>query len=92
MKLYGLYSRKKDCLMGFSVSANEGDMCEPVTFTLSSFSTFDTLWATPSEEIAERIVSNEPTAWYNASHETPDWDEHRYGKLEVVCLNDWKEE
>ena len=92
MDLYGLYSKKKDCLMGFSVSANEGDMCEPVTFTLSSFSTFDYLWVTPSKGIAEKVANSEPTDWYNASHETPDWDDYVYGTLEVVCLNEWEKD
>lgn len=77
--------------MGFSVSANEGDMCDPVTFTLSSYSTFDSLWATPDKTIAEKAANSGPTEWYNAEHSTPDWSEEYYGKLEVVDLNGWEE-
>lgn len=37
MKLYGLYSEERECLMAFSTSVNEGDFCNNVEYELSIY-------------------------------------------------------
>lgn len=90
MILYGLYSKKQDCLMSFDASSNsDGGFCVDVAFSLNSYNKSDTfLWTTTNIKTAEEVVKSS-AAWYNASYETPEWNEDYYGELEVAILNDW---
>lgn len=92
MVLYGLYSDKQKCLMGFSVSSNnEEDFCGDVTYTLDSYKTCeDSLWVTEYKETADAVV-NRPAEWYNANYYYPEYNVEYYGKLRVVNLNKYKE-
>lgn len=90
MKLYGLYSEKKECLLGFNSRSNsDGDFCVGVAFELSCYFGGDNLWVTPKKEIAEKVAKS-PTEWFNADYESPEWDKSCLGKLKVVCLNDYE--
>jgi hypothetical protein len=91
MKLYGLYSKKKECLLGFTTTSNsDGDFCVGVAFELSCYHGGDNLWTTPKKETAEDVAKSS-TEWYNAGYESPEWNKNYLGKLEVVCLNDYEE-
>ena len=93
MKLYGLYSKKQKCLMGFSYSSNaDKELCNDCEVSLNSYYDHDTLWVTPIKEAAETAANtNGETSWYNSDFFKPMWDSKYYGKLEVVCLNDFNE-
>ena len=89
MKLYGLYSEKRECLMEVSVSSNNGaDFCNDCEVSLSKYFGEQILCSTDKEKM-ERIAECGPTEWYNAGFGSPNWDEHYFGKLKVVCLNDF---
>lgn len=90
MKLYGLYSDKMKCLMGFSVSSNnEEDFCGDVIYSLVRYRTSrDSLWVTEHREIANE-VARIPTEWYNADYNHPEYNVEYYGMLRVVNLNDY---
>jgi len=89
MKLYGLKSNKQNCLMSFTTSSNDGDFCNDIEYSLSNYhSSWDNLWVTADKKIADTIACVGPTAWYNASHRSPNWDKDYYSDLEVVCLNE----
>lgn len=91
MKLYGLKSKKKNCLLGFQSTSNSGgDFCVGVQFELTPFYG-DGLWVVTKKETAENVATSSPPGWFNASHDTPEWDKNYLGELEVVCLNDYEE-
>ena len=85
MKLYLLYSPKKECYMGIDFSSNaEGDFCNDVEVRLSRGFTGAPLWASPDKELALKIAKNGPTEWFNADIESPNWVQRYYGDLRVV--------
>ena len=87
--MYGLYSKKQKCLMAFSTSANHGEFCNEVEYSLNSFfDGIDNLWITHRREIAEKICEDGPTKWYNASYTHPIWADDYYGQLVVVNFNE----
>lgn len=88
MILYGLYSDKQKCLMGFSVSStNEEDFCGDVVYTLSKYHKSN-LWATEYKDVAQD-VARISTEWYNADYSNPEYNVEFYGKLKVVNLNEF---
>ncbi len=84
MKLYGLVSDKKDCLMGFNAYPEDCSYSSNVVFGLSALSSENTLWVTHDESIANSACENRRFA---GTHSYPVWNREEYGNLVVVCLN-----
>lgn len=88
MKLYGLYSDKQKCLMGFFVKPNyNGGFYGNVTYSLTSYGR-DNLWVTEFKDVAE-AVNGGPTEWYKVSYNHPEYNVEYYGKLKVVDMNNF---
>lgn len=85
MKLYLLYSEKRECYMGMDFVSNaDGDFCTEVQVRLSKVFNGAPLWATPNKELALRVAENGPTEWFNADIDSPNWNQAYYGTLRVV--------
>lgn len=66
---YGLVNKKNNKTLGYySKSNNDSDFANDVEIILSDNE--DNRWMVESSHLAE-WVRNNPTAWYNASHNTP---------------------
>jgi hypothetical protein len=88
MKFYGLYSKKRNTLLGASFDYHDefGVLVE-----LTSYGGYgDVLWNTVDKRIADRVTENTVPAWYNGSWTTPTYDETYYGELTVVNLNEFE--
>lgn len=70
---YGIREKSSNSfsLYGVDTSANNGDFCESVEYSLSSSS--DNIWLMDSYEQVEYVIKN-PSKWYNANYYTPSHD------------------
>ena len=80
---YGLLLKKKNKILGFYQTSNEGSQfCNDNTTYLSEHE--DNIWSVDDPVIAE-YVRNFSTEWYNADFETPKHD-FKSNKLQVVKI------
>jgi len=87
MKLYGLFSENKGCLMALGVSS--ADNGQESTYYLTSFfpNGYDALWVTSDKAHADKVAADPQVPWYNSSFNSPEWRENDWGKLTVVELS-----
>lgn len=68
---YGIREKSSGLIYGVDTSANNGDFCESVEYSLSSSS--DNVWLMDSYGQVDYVIKN-PSKWYNANYYTPSHD------------------
>lgn len=79
---YGIREKSSGSLYGVDTSANNGDFCESVEYSLSSSS--DNIWLMDSYNEVEKVIKN-PSKWYNASYYSPS-HELKTKEVEIVKI------